>query len=315
MRLLIFLAILVTNVYAQTGMAKVNGLDIAFKSYGSKNTETILLISGTNGQLTMWPPVFCEKLVAKGYRVIVFDNRDIGLSTKFDHMGLPDWYAITKAIENNERPMLAYSLDDMSKDATALLDYLRIPRAHIVGVSMGGMIAQRAAYYGNAHVLSLTSIMAGGGQASYALIAKPELLARVPAAGAPNDTAAYLQREIISMKVLAGDKYPPDTKKITAYIRANIKRSYHPNGLVRQGAASLAGYYAGRTAELKTIKVPTLVIHGTNDPIVPVEAGRDVAATVPGARFELIDGLGHDLPEKLYDRIVELIVENAKRVQ
>ncbi|RYZ33806.1 MAG: alpha/beta fold hydrolase, partial [Sphingobacteriales bacterium] len=126
----------------QSGIAPVNGISIAYQVYGSKNKETFLLISGTNAQLTMWPKKFCEKLVSHGYRVIVFDNRDIGLSTKFDQAGLPDWNAITKALELGEKPPLAYSLDDMAKDAVVLLDVLGVKQAHIVGASMGGMIAQ-----------------------------------------------------------------------------------------------------------------------------------------------------------------------------
>src|SRR6478735_12183930 len=117
----------------QPGIAQVNGISIAYNSYGTKNKEVFLLISGTNAQLTMWPKVFCDNLVNKGYRVIVFDNRDIGLSTKFDEAGMPDWNAITKALEMGEKPPLAYSLDDMAKDAVVLLDVLGIKKAHIVG--------------------------------------------------------------------------------------------------------------------------------------------------------------------------------------
>jgi pimeloyl-ACP methyl ester carboxylesterase len=299
----------------QPGIAQVNGINIAYHSYGTKNKEVFLLISGTNAQLTMWPKIFCDNLVNKGYRVIVFDNRDIGLSTKFDEAGMPDWNAITKALETGEKPPLAYSLDDMAKDAVVLLDVLGIQKAHIVGASMGGMIAQRVAYYYPDHALSLTSIMAGGGKPTFPLVAKVDLVSSIPAPGPADDTAAYVQRELQSMKILAGKKYPVNEKKALALIRANIKRSYHPDGLVRQGAASVAGFYAGRTADLKTIKIPTLVIHGTEDPLVIIDAGKDIAATVPGARFESIEGMGHDLPEPLLEKLSELIMINAKRKQ
>ena len=261
----------------------------------------------------MWPKLFCDKLVNKGYRVIVFDNRDIGLSTKFDDAGMPDWNAITKALELGEKPPLAYSLDDMAKDAVVLLDVLGIKKAHIVGASMGGMIAQRVAYYYPDHALSLTSIMAGGGKPTFPLVANVELVSNIPPPGAADDTAAYVQRELQSMKILAGKKYPVNEKKALALIRANIKRSYYPDGLVRQGAASVAGFYAGRSAELKLSRYLSLVIHGTEDPLVTIDAGKDVATNIPGARFESIEGMGHDLPEVLFDRLADLITSNAKR--
>jgi pimeloyl-ACP methyl ester carboxylesterase len=311
----LFIIFLAISGSGQPGIAQVNGINIAYHSYGSKNKDVFLLISGTNAQLTMWPKVFCDKLVSKGYRVIVFDNRDIGLSTKFDEAGMPDWNAITKALELGEKPPLAYSLDDMAKDAVVLLDVLGIKKAHIVGASMGGMIAQRVAYYYPGRALSLASIMAGGGKPTFPLVAKVDLLSSIPAAGPADDTAAYVQRELQSMKILAGKTYPVNEKKALALIRANIKRSYHPDGLVRQGAASVAGFYAGRTADLKTIKIPTLVIHGTEDPLVVIDAGKDIAASVPGARFESITGMGHDLPEALLDKLAELIISNAQRKQ
>jgi pimeloyl-ACP methyl ester carboxylesterase len=309
----LFLLLAAVPLNAQPGKAVVNGITIAYHSYGTQHKEVMLLISGTNAQLTMWSPAFCNKLVNKGYRVIVFDNRDIGLSTKFDHAGMPDWAAITKAIEAKQKPPLAYSLDDMAKDAVALLDALRVKRAHIVGASMGGMIAQRVAYFHADHVLSLTSIMSGGGKAVFPLVAKPALLSSIPPPGAVDDTAAYVQRELLSMKILAGDKYGVSDKKALALIRANIKRSYHPDGLVRQGAASVAAFYAGRENELRTIRTPALIIHGTEDPLVTPEAGKDVAANIPGSRLEIIEGMGHDIPEALYDKVVAMIVANAHR--
>jgi pimeloyl-ACP methyl ester carboxylesterase len=299
---------------AQAGKVQVNGITIAYESYGTSNKETILLISGTNAQLTMWDPGLRNKLVQKGYRVIVFDNRDIGLSTKFDHAGMPDWAAITKALEEGKQPPLAYSLDDMAKDAVALLDALKIKKAHIVGASMGGMIAQRIAYDHPQYVLSLTSIMAGGGRANFPLVAKPEVVSKIPAPGPVDDTAAYIRRELQSMKLLSGSKFPSDEQKLISFIRANVKRSYHPDGLVRQGAASMAAFYAGRELKLQTIKVPAIVIHGSDDPLVAVDAARDVAAAIPGAEFHLLEGMGHNLPEPLHDTIARLFVKNASKV-
>ena len=295
------------------GNVTVGNVTIAYESQGAPQAPAILLIAGTNSQLTFWPAKFCQRLVSRGYRVIRFDNRDIGLSTKFDQAGLPDWAAIGKALAERKTPSLPYTLDDMANDAVGLLDALGIKKAHIVGISMGGMIAQRVAYAHPEHTLSLTSIMAGGSTPTFPLVAKPELVGKIPAPGAAADTAAYIKREVQSMKILAGPVYPITEAQALERARQAVNLAYYPDGLHRQGAASVAGFYAGGQDKLKTINVPTLVIHGTEDPIVVVDAGRDVAASIPGAVFQLIDGMGHDLPEPLTERLANLIVDNAEK--
>ncbi len=302
-----------SNEGVEKGKVNVGNVTIAYESQGSHQAPTILLIAGTNMQLTSWPATFYQQLVSQGYRVVRFDNRDIGLSTKFDQAGLPDWAAIGRALAEQKTPPLPYTLDDMAADAVGLLDALGIKKAHIVGVSMGGMIAQRVAYNHPEHTLSLTSIMAGGGKPTFPLVARPELAAQIPPPGAASDTAAYINREVQSMKILTGPVYPVTEPQARERARQAIKRAYYPDGLHRQGAASLAGFYAGRQGKLKTINVPTLVIHGSEDPIVVVDAGRDVAASVPGALFELIEGMGHDLPEPLTKRLANLIIDNVRR--
>lgn len=295
------------------GSITVGNVTIAYESQGAPQAPTILLIAGTNMQLTSWPATFCQQLVSRGYRVVRFDNRDVGLSTKFAQAGLPDWAAIGKALAERKTPPLPYTLDDMANDAVGLLDALGIKKAHIVGISMGGMIAQRVAYDHPEHTLSLTSIMAGGGTPTFPVVAKPELVGKIPAPGAAADTAAYIKREVQSMKILAGPVYPITESQALERSRQAVSRAYYPDGLHRQGAASVAGFYAGGQEKLKTINVPTLVLHGTEDPIVVVDAGRDVAASVPGAVFQLIDGMGHDLPEPLIERLANLIVDNAEK--
>lgn len=303
------------KLQTQAGIVQANGIQIAYESIGNPKAETILLISGTNAQLTMWPMELCQNLVRQGYRVVRFDNRDIGLSTKFEQSGMPDWAAIAKALQEGTKPPVPYTLDDMAADAVGLLDALHIAKAHIVGASMGGMIAQRVAYTYPQHTLSLVSIMSGGGSPTFLPVAKPEVLSQIPLPAAPSDTAAYIQRELLTMKLLSGKMYPFNEQKMLAQIRADVKRSYSPNGLHRQGAASMAGFYTGRQAQLKTIQVPTLVIHGSDDPLVAVEAGKNIATTVPNARFELIVGMGHSLPEPLLDKIASLIVTNARQAR
>lgn len=297
----------------EKGQVNVGTVTIAYESQGSHHAPAIVLIAGTNMQLTAWPDALCRQLVSRGYRVIRFDNRDVGLSTKFDQAGLPDWAAIGKAVAEQKTPPLPYTLDDMAADAVGLLDALGIKKAHIVGVSMGGMIAQRVAYNHPEHTLSLTSIMAGGGKPTFPLVAKPELTGQIPAPGPASDTAAYINREVQSLKILAGTMYSVAESQARERVRQAVRRSYYPDGIQRQGAASLAGFYAGRQEKLKTINVPTLVIHGSEDPLVVVEAGRDIAASVPGAVFQLINGMGHDLPEPLTERLTNLIVANARK--
>jgi pimeloyl-ACP methyl ester carboxylesterase len=298
---------------AQTVLVKANGITIAYESFGSQGNETILLISGTGGQLTMWPTEFCKVLANRGFRVIRFDNRDVGLSTKFDKAGMPDWAAITKAMQEQKPPPIPYTLDDMAADAAGLLDALKIKKAHIVGASMGGMIAQRVAYNHPDHVLSLASIMAGGGNATFPLVAKPDVVGKIPQPGAASDTAAYIEREIQVETILSGPVYPPNRKDLVERIKEDVKRSYYPDGYARQGAVSLAGFYAGRQDKLKTIIAKTVVIHGDEDPLVALEAGKDVAANIPGAVFEVVKGMGHGIPPQLYEAVANIIDRNAKK--
>ena len=312
---LILVLFTAAGLCAQPGLVRANGIEIAYESLGSPNQETILLVSGTNAQLTMWPDEFCQKLVKKGFRVIRFDNRDIGLSTKLEQAGLPDWVAIGKALNEKKSPPIPYSLDDMATDAVGLLDALKIKQAHVVGASMGGMIAQRIAYNYPARTLSLASLMAGGGANTFALVAKPTALANVPQPGAPQDTAAFINRELESMLALIGSRYAVGKDELLKVIRADVQRSYYPVGLFRQGAASLSAYYAGRTQQLKTIRVPTLIIQGTEDPLVPIEAAKDVAASIPGSHFELLEGMGHYLPQPLFETIVTQVINNIKKVK
>ncbi|QHV97625.1 alpha/beta fold hydrolase [Spirosoma endbachense] len=299
----------------QSGLASSNRITIAYERFGLPKNKAILLIAGTNNQLTAWPVSFCEQLARKGYQVIRFDNRDAGLSTKFTQATRPDWAAIGQAIQAKKPIPLLYTLDDMADDAAGLLDYLGIDKAHIVGVSMGGMIAQRVAYRHPNRVLSLVSIMAGGGKADFPLLAKPAVLASIPPPALPADTAAYTQREIKVFRALGGQAYKADSTQIRRQVEADIQRSFYPDGYERQGAASMAGFYAGREQQLQTIRVPTLVIHGSDDPLVVPDAGRNVAANIPNARFELIEGMGHLIAEPWLDQLAALILNNTDRAR
>lgn len=300
------------EVFGQTQQIEANGITLAYESLGHAENETILLIAGTGMQLTGWPPELCNKLVSYGYRVIRYDNRDVGLSEKMTDVEPLDWPAISDALGKGKPAPLPYMVDDMAKDVVALLKTLGIAKAHIAGVSGGAIIAQIVAAQFPEHVLSLTSLMGTTGNPALPPI-KPELtsfFASLPNP-APKDTMAIVARKVKIFQALASPDYPTDELKIKDYVMGEMKRCYYPTGEDRQGAAAL---FAGdRRNELKTIKLPVVVLHGQDDPIVPVEAGIDVASHIPGAELRIIPGMGHDIPEQLIHTIADAIADAARK--
>jgi pimeloyl-ACP methyl ester carboxylesterase len=290
---------------------KANGISITYDTFGSDKAAPLLLIMGLGAQMTRWPVAFCEALAARGFRVIRFDNRDVGLSTHFVEVGVPDMGAVVAALQKGEKPSVPYTLDDMAADAASLLDVLGISRAHIVGASMGGMIAQLVAADHPEHTLSLTSIMSTTGNPALPR-ATPEAMAvltnRPPS---PSDEEAYLKHTIASARVTGSPAYPADEAVLRANTLADLKRCYEPTGFARQMAAITAT--GDRRAKLKTIKAPTVVIHGAADPPVPVQGGHDTAENIPGAELVVIPGMGHDLPLALYDTLIDAIVSVTER--
>jgi pimeloyl-ACP methyl ester carboxylesterase len=301
------------QVNAVESQIHVNGITIAYRSYGSADRETILLIMGVGGQLTEWPAELPAELVKRGYRVVTYDNRDAGLSTKFDSSGLPDWPAIFAALGAGKSPQIAYSLDDMASDAVGLLDALGIRKAHLAGASMGGMIAQIVATKHPEHSLSLTSIMAGAGNPALPVVAKAEVMGKVPPSPPTGDLAAVRARELALWKALASPGYPEDEATLMQRIERSMARAYYPAGLERQGAAVVTAGDWRNT--LKSVSVPTVVLHGAEDPLVPVDAARDVAASIPGAELRVIPGMGHNLPVPLVPVIADAIVSAATRAR
>lgn len=293
------------------GQVKANGITIAYESFGPAERQTMLLIQGQGTQLTAWPVELCEELVKCDYRVIIYDNRDVGLSTKFDSAGMPDLEAIIKARTEGKPAPMPYTLDDMAKDAVGLLDALGIKQAHIVGVSMGGMIAQLVAADHPEHTLSLTSIMAPSGNPAIPFPAKPEVVAKL-SASSKGDTEA-VARGVQMAQILAGPAYPPDEKRMRQVILRSLKRSNDRAGIERHRAAAAVGFFEDRRPKLKTIKVPTIVIHGAEDPLVSVEGGKDVAANIPGAQLHIIPKMGHDLPIPLVQTLADDITRVASR--
>jgi pimeloyl-ACP methyl ester carboxylesterase len=291
---------------------QANGISIEYESFGDKANETVLLIMGLGAQLTMWPVEFCNELVSRGFHVVRFDNRDIGLSTKFESAGMPDMAAIFGALMAGKPATSAYSLDDMADDAVGVLDALGIKRAHIVGASMGGMIAQLVAINHPDRTLSLTSIMSTTGNPALPQ-AKPEAMAVLMAPAVEGDTEAAIERGINAWKVIGSPGYPTDDKLLREWVSRDVKRSLYPLGTARQMAAIVAN--GDRREKLKKLKVPAIVVHGEADPLVPVEGGRDTAANIPGAELRAIPGMGHDFPLGLvqtYADAVSSVVARAR---
>ncbi len=296
-----------------SGVAEVNGIKIAYESFGTADRKTVLLIGGTGQQLIDWPTSLVNDLVQRGYRVVVFDNRDSGLSTKLTEAGLPDTAAITKALQEGKAPPLAYTLRDMANDAVGLLDALGIEKAHIAGISMGGAIAQLVAIDHPERTLSLTSMMADSGNPALPVVAKPDAFAGLPppAAGGKEAFTEYMAK---TKQVLAGSRYAMSQQQARQEVERDVARSYDAAALSRQQTvAFLAHYDPIRFAGLQKIHVPTVVLQGTEDPIRSVDAAREIAAKIEGAELRIIEGLGHDIPSQLASRVADAIVAAANR--
>ncbi len=291
--------------------AKANGIEIEYETFGSRQDPALLLIMGLGAQLTLWPESLCEGLAGQGFFVVRYDNRDVGLSTDFDEAGLPNLMDAFAKLMKGETVDAPYLLSDMAADAIGLLDALGIDRAHMVGGSMGGMIAQVIAATHPTRTRSLVSIMSTSGR--YGLPAgKPEAVAMLSAQPEGTEREQLIAHGIKLRTVISGPGYPTDPAAMRALVERNVDRRYYPPGAARQYLAIMAS--GPRVDLLKTVKVPTLVLHGEDDPLLPVECGRDVAALVPGAKIETFPGWGHDVPEQMVPKLVSSISSFCKTV-
>ena len=293
------------------GKARVGDIDLFYEDHGREGDPAILLIMGLGAQLIWWPDALVDALVAEGFRVIRHDNRDIGLSTKLAHEAPPGARALMATAFLGRPLATPYKLDALAADATGVLDHLGIRQAHIVGASMGGMIAQLVAAHYPDHVLSLTSIMSTSGRRE---LKKPalSLQLRMLKRRDPNAPRADKISAVMETLTLIGS---PMADANVAHERAAlaeraVDRSFYPDGARRQLGAIVAS--GDRVAALARITAPTLVIHGTADRLVPPDGGEDTARLIPGARLELITGMGHDMPGPLVPQIAHLIAEHAK---
>jgi pimeloyl-ACP methyl ester carboxylesterase len=273
--------------------AKNGQIEIEYESFGDDRPETVLLVNGLGSQMTRWPEAFCERLVAKGYRAIRFDNRDTGLSS---------W------------PAQAYTLADMGDDAVAVLDAAGVARAHIAGVSMGGMIVQRMAIDHPDRVLSMTSIMSAPG-AQGTLMSTPEAQAVLytPPPDPAADFEAFVAHGVKNALTIGSPSYPWPDGALRERVLREHRRAFNPAGVQRQMAAIRAD--GDRTPALGKLTIPVVVLHGANDPLVQPVGGEATAAAIPGAELRMIPGMGHDLPPGLYDIFLDAITAAAARAK
>ena len=290
---------------------KANNIQIEYERAGDPDAETILLIMGLGAQLIQWPDELVDLLVARGFQVIRFDNRDIGLSSRFDDQKAPNLMQLMMDNVAGKKISVPYNLSDMADDAVALLDALGIKKAHIVGASMGGMIAQLVAVNHKDHVLSLTSIMSTTGNPDLPQATPEAMEALLAPVDDPNNLEEAVKRGIHVWKTIGSPGFPRDEADLLAYVKRTVKRCYYPDGTARQMAAILAD--GDRRERLKTITAPTIVLHGEADPLVPIAGGEDTASAIPGAQLRRVKGMGHDVPPALYETYADAICEAAAR--
>lgn len=292
-------------------IATPGGMRLAHDGTGDPDAPVLLLISGLGTQMTRWTDPFRTALAARGYRVIRFDNRDAGLSSRVAAPA-PDFATLAADLMAGRQPQVPYTLQDMTADARALLDALGIDRAHVVGRSMGGMIAQMLAAEAPDRVLSLTSIMSGTGNPGLPQ-ADPQVMALMtgPRPDPATDPDGFLTHHLAFARRIAGSGSDFDADAEAALALADARRAPEPAGTGRQLAAMATA--GDRRPRLAQITAPTLVIHGTEDPLIPPDHGRDTAAAIPGAELLLIDGMGHDLPPAVHPQIIDAIDRTARR--
>jgi pimeloyl-ACP methyl ester carboxylesterase len=285
--------------------AKSNGIEIEYETFGHPSNPAMLLVMGLGIQMLGWDEVFCNMLAERGYFVIRFDNRDVGLSSKIEGGLEPDVMRLLAG----DYSSASYTLDDMADDAAGLLDALDIDKAHVVGVSMGGMIGQTLAIKHSQRVLSLTSIMSTTGDQAVGQPRQDVMMALMTPA--PADREGFIEFQSNIFRMIGSPDYPMPEDELRSLIGRSYDRSYYPAGFMRQLTGILAS--GDRTAALANVTAPTLVIHGEADPLIRPDGGEATARAIPGAKLVKIPGMGHDFPPQLWQRFVDEIVANAER--
>jgi pimeloyl-ACP methyl ester carboxylesterase len=289
--------------------AKANNIEIEYDTFGDPSSEPLLLVMGLGGQMIAWEEELCMKFVNKGFFVIRYDNRDVGLSTKFEEYGDPDIMKIFIATQKGETITPPYTLEDMADDAAGLLDALNIEKAHICGASMGGMIVQLITLRHPNRVLSLTSIMSTTGNPNLPQ-AKPEAM-QVLLKPMPTEREAIIEESVKRGRIIYGSGFPYPEDKARENAAKFYDRAFYPQGRRRQLVAIATT--ENRVPKLSSIKVPTLVVHGGDDPLVLVEGGKETAESIPGSELIIIEGMGHSLPIETWPQVVDAIAKNAEK--
>jgi pimeloyl-ACP methyl ester carboxylesterase len=283
--------------------ATVGGLSLCYETFGDRGDPPLLLVMGLSSQMLLWDEEFCERLAARGFWVIRFDNRDVGRSTILHDAGVPKrWQLLVRDARG-----AAYSLDAMAADAVGLLDHLDVEASHIVGASMGGMIAQLMAIYHPDRVSSLVTIMSTTGNRR---VGRPNPRAAVQLFRRPRrDRAGFIEDHLDTYRLIGSQRFDFEEERKRERAGQCFDRGIHPAGGARQMAAILTA--PDRTALLGGVRVPTTVIHGDADGLIDVSGGRATAAAIPGAKLLILPGMGHDLPRELWPQILDAIAENA----
>jgi pimeloyl-ACP methyl ester carboxylesterase len=286
--------------------AHANGVEIEYETVGDPAGRPLLLVQGLGAQLTSVEDGLCQELASRGFLVIRYDNRDAGLSTWFDETGP----ANLAAIWGGDQATLAYTLEDMADDAVGVLDAAGVAAAHVAGISLGGMIAQLLATRHPARVRSLASIMSTTGDRA---VGRPSgEAASVLLSAMPDDREAFIEQVVTNARTVnAGTAYPFDEEAVRRGAARGYDRAYHPKGTGRQLAAILAA--GDRSADLGRIRVPTVVVHGSEDQVIGVSGGEATAAAIPEARLLVVPGLGHELPPGFWPALADALVEVADR--
>jgi pimeloyl-ACP methyl ester carboxylesterase len=280
-------------------------IEVEDSAPSSGGMPVVLLIMGLGMQLIAWPPGLVRELMNAGFRVIRFDNRDSGLSENFDRLGMPNliWQGLKYKLGLTIKP--PYSVHDMARDALGVLDALQIDKAHIVGVSMGGMVAQRVALLAPQRTLSLTSIMSSSGARGLSE-ATPAITRLMLSRPAGNGKQAAIDHSVKLFKAIGSPGFPMDDAFLRERVAVATERSFNPAGIARQMVATVAD--STRAAQLSNVAVPTLVLHGKADPLVPFACGQDTAKRIPGAKLVGIDGMGHDLPPGVVAHLLKHLI-------
>ena len=290
---------------------KANGITITYDSFGDSTNPALLLVMGLGGQLIAWDPEFCKMLASRGLYVIRFDNRDTGLTTHFDHEDVPDMQQLVLDLVKGKKPTVPYTLDDMANDAIGLLSGLGIRKAHVCGTSLGGMIVQAMAINHPTRILSMTSMMSTTGN--------PELPKATPSAIAAltseraNNVDKAMQRAVDVAKVIGSKAFKIDEDRLRQKAKQSFERAFYPEGVARQMAAAIA--HGDRRDALQRLDIPSLAIHGTDDPLIPASGGIDTHKNIPNAELLLIEGMGHDMPVEAWQQIIDAITNLTSRSQ